>query len=314
MNPSKPEYLRISVTARCGLSCLYCRAPDRPCGDDSSELSVSALRLLAECAAAEGVRKLRLTGGEPLERDDLERIVSAVSSVAGIRETVLTTNGVALEARLGPLREAGLDRINASLDTLRPERFARITGVDAHAEVIRAVEKAAELFPLVKLNAVLLEGQNDDEVEDLVRFAAERGLRVRFVEYYGAISGAPGLKGVPSDRVLERIEAAFGRAVPMEGGALSVAKLYRLPEAGGALVGLIRSASTPPCRTCSKLRLTAAGELLPCLFARGGRSVREPLEEGRGGEVRAAMREVYASKRRSGPRGRRVSCVCEIGG
>ncbi len=310
MSAAKPRYLRLSVTRRCDLQCIYCR-PERGCSPPEGEFSPEQLRLLAECAAREGVRKVRITGGEPLQRSDLAEIVAALSSVPGIRETTMTTNGVGLESRVPELRQAGLDRVNVSLDSLREDRFARITGRHALPDVLAGISAAAEAFPQVKVNTVLLAGQNEDEVCDFVRYAARTGIRVRFIEFYGKCDAAGGAATVPAEKVKAAIEGEFGPMERLRGDPLSVEELYRL---GDGTVGLVRSLTGPPCGACSKLRFTAAGELLPCLFARAGVQIGHLLREDRRGEIRRTIRRVYATKRREGPRGRRIECARDIGG
>lgn len=311
-----PRYLRLSVTARCGLHCLYCRPRGCEPAGVQDELTVGQLRLLVQCAAAEGVRKVRITGGEPLQRPDLEEIVAAVSSVPGIAETVLTTNGVALAGRAAALRQSGLQRLNISLDTLRPERFAVIAGQDKHAEVMAGVGEAVRTFPAVKTNTVLLRGRNDDEIEDLVRFGARTGVRVRFVEYYRTACSLSTEEGLSAGEVRQRLERAFGPLVPVAKRALSAETVYQLPSGGlnGATVGLIASVTSPPCATCTKLRLTASGALLPCLFAESGESVRPLLETADRAAVRQAIRRAFARKERRGRRREVKGAVWAIGG
>lgn len=296
------------------MRCIYCHPGGPSDGPRDGELSVDELRLLAHCAATEGVRKVRVTGGEPLERSDLEDIVGAVSTVGGIRETCLTTNGVGLAGRAAALRHAGLDRVNVSLDSLKSARFALITGSESHGEVLEGIRRAADVFPTVKLNVVLLHGRNDDETEDFVEFSTRIGAQVRFVECYGTPRGAERLEGVPADEVLDRLRQRFGTLERLPGARLGVAETYRVPGAGGAVVGVIRSASAPPCDTCTRLRLTASGELLPCLFARKGFPLRPALQDGDGPAVRDAIRRAYAAKRRNGARKQRPVCACEVGG
>ncbi|MHC4592495.1 MAG: GTP 3',8-cyclase MoaA [Planctomycetota bacterium] len=314
MNTVQLEYLRLSVTSRCSLNCFYCRPAGIAEGLGSSELSVGQMRRLVECAAAEGARKVRVTGGEPLERADLEEIVAAISSVPGIRETVMTTSGVALAGRAHALEQAGLQRVNVSLDTLRPERFARLTGRDAHAEVMAGIEEARRVFATVKVNTVLLRGRNDDEIEDMVEFGASAGIRIRFVERYPTGCSAIGADYVTVGEAKRRVAQAFGALVPLPADSLSVESAYRLPGAVGATVGFIASASGPPCETCRKLRVTAAGVLLPCLFAQEGR----PLGQLLGAEdmegVRTTMREMLAAKRPGGQRRRVATAIWQIGG
>lgn len=295
------------------MRCTYCRGSGTPAGD-GRELTVEQIGLLAECAAAEGVRKVRLTGGEPLQRDDLEQVVRCVAGVGGVEEVCLTTNGVGLAERVAPLRRAGLDRVNVSLDTLRPDRFRTITGTCLHAAAVRGARAAGGVFDSVKLNAVLLRGVNDDEVVPLARFGAEHSFRVRFVEYYRARNSADGLEGVPSEEVLLRLRDAFQDLPRAPAEPLGVEEVYAVPSLGRATVGVIRSASCPPCDRCAKLRVTASGELLGCLFAESGAPLGPALRTGDRAGVRRAIRNVWAGKERTGPAGRRVGPVCQIGG
>ena len=312
MIPTRPDYLRLAVTGRCNLCCLYCRpegAAQEAAGPDPT---VPALRLLVECAAAEGVRKVRLTGGEPLLRADLEEVVRAVSSVPGIAETVMTTNGLGLGDRAPALREAGVRRVNVSLDTLRPERMAAMAGRDALAQVLDGVRAAAGVFPLVKTNTVVLRGRNDDELGAIVRFAAEVGARARFIEYYPTRS-APGLDGLSAADMLERLEAEFGPLEPVAGDGGAVETLYRVPSLGAA-VGLIASSRQPPCERCAKLRFSPDGRLMPCLFDAQGLDVAPLLAAGDADGVRRALREAFAAKGRCGRAGRVATSACRLGG
>lgn len=298
MSGARFQYLRLSVTARCSLNCVYCRPRGCEGTGGGAELTVSQLRLLVECAAAEGARKVRITGGEPLERQDLEQVVAAVSSVPGIAETAMTTNGIGLAGRARALREAGLDRVNVSLDTLRPERFVLIAGTDGHADVMAGIEEAVRVFATVKTNAVLLRGLNDDEIEELVAFAARTGVRARFIEYYRTNCTSVGQETVPAAEVLVRLERAFGPLVPLPADPLSVETAYRIPSAGNATVGLIASATDPPCAQCAKLRVTSAGVLLPCLFAETGLPLAPLLARGDADGLRASIRQALSIKER----------------
>ena len=299
----RPRYLRISLTARCNLACSYCR-PSGSAPDDGPEAepTVEEIGFLAACAAEEGVRKVRLTGGEPLLRPDLEEIASAVHAVPDIREVVLTTNGIGLGARAAGLRRAGLARANVSLDTLRPERFERITGSDRLSEVLAGIEAGARVFEEVKLNTVILPGVNEDEIADLARHAASQNVEIRFIERYGAQGVASDDEGaVTAGEIRRRLDAAFGVTLPEQGDALSPAKRYQVPALDGARVGIIASSSAPPCGSCAKLRFTARGELQACLFGPVGADIRPQLRARDAAAVRRAIREVYAAKRRTGP-------------
>lgn len=293
-----PQYLRISVTSRCNLHCFYCRDRDAS-ADGTGEPGVDEFELLARAGGAEGVRKVRITGGEPLLRRDLADIVRAVSSAPGIAETTLTTNGIGLAERAKELSHAGLDRVNISLDTLVAERFHAITGHTGHRRILAAIEECSRAFETVKLNTVLLPGVNDDEVESLVDFTAKRGLWIRFIERYtrrrfSERAGVP----VAMNSVKERLERIWGPLEPVEGARLSVEDSYRLPGLTQGRVGFISSVSTPPCGTCSRLRFTAAGALLPCLFAEEGIGLGSMLRAGDGRSVRRAIRRAFALKSR----------------
>jgi len=299
----RPRYLRLSVIARCNLHCFYCR-PEGGCEetDGLSDFTPDELALLVRCAAAEGVRKVRITGGEPLLRDDLEAVVRCVGAAAGPIETTLTTNGIGLDRRAAALKRAGLNRVNISLDTLRPDRFVAITGQDRHPEVLAGIEAAARIFCAVKLNTVLLRGVNDDEIEALVRFAAQQGVGIRFIERYSS-DGAENPPGEPilAAEVKQRLGQAFGALERLPSTPLSVEESYVLPSADGARVGVIASSSHPPCSDCAKLRFTAWGELRGCLFDSSGVDLKPLLQRKDVSAIRSALRETFAKKRRSGP-------------
>jgi cyclic pyranopterin phosphate synthase len=226
----------------------------------------------------------------------------------------MTTSGVGLADRARALREAGLQRVNVSLDTLRPERFEAMTGKSAHEEVLAGIAEALSVFAAVKTNTVLLQGRNDDEIESIVRFGARSGFRPRFVEYYRTGSGSADEQGVPMGVVRERVERAFGPLERVQGDPLSVESVYRIPSLGGSTVGFIASASAPPCEACSKLRVTATGLLLPCLFAERGTPLGPLLEAGDAPAVRLALRRAVAGKGgHVGPRRVRLG-VWAVGG
>jgi cyclic pyranopterin phosphate synthase len=282
---------------------VYCR--DGGCDAANGaplEPTVEEVRFLAECAASEGVRKVRLTGGEPLLRDDLEEIVAALKKIPGIGEAVLTTNAIGLAERAKALSSAGLSRVNISLDTLRHETFARIAGEDRLDDVLAGIEQATKVFDEVKLNAVLMRGVNDDEIETLVRFAAKIGTEIRFIERYGfRRPGDMPRDGVPVEEVRRRIEAAFGPIRPVQASPLSVADRFEIPSLDHALIGLIASSTHPPCDSCEKLRITSDGELRGCLFAASGVDVRPFLAAKDAASLRRAVRNVFSSKCRAGP-------------
>jgi len=304
MNPTRPGYLRVSVTARCNLHCVYCRPPGvRASCEPGPEPTCEDISVLVECAAAEGVRKIRITGGEPLLRGDLEQIVRCVSATAGIHETTLTTNGIGLARRARRLKEAGLDRINISLDTMHPDRFASITGHGRHQDVLEGIDAAARTFKVVKLNAVLLKGVNDDEIETLVAFAARNGLWLRFIECYSSrLVPTPAHAYVSAEEVKDRLRRAFGPLERVGSSMSSVEETYVLTSVGGAKVGVIASVTHPRCMECAKLRFTASGELRACLFDEQCINLVPLLKRKDRPAIRAAIRKAYTLKSQCRPR------------
>jgi cyclic pyranopterin phosphate synthase len=262
-------YLRVSVTDRCNLRCTYCLPEDAdfPFGDRDF-LSPGEIETMVGALVRLGIRRVRLTGGEPLVRKDLLEIVRRLKALPGLENLALSTNGTEL-ARLAPaLQEAGVDRVNISVDSLDPERFREITRRGDLAEVWRGVEAALEagLDP-VKLNAVLLQSNRDD-VERLAALTLDRPLHARFIEVMptGTNRLQPG-EFVSADDTRARLEERFGPLIPTElGPRTGPAKAYRFAGAVGT-VGFITPLSHTFCADCNRLRLTSRGELRLCLFA-----------------------------------------------
>lgn len=282
------EYLRVSVTDRCNLRCVYCMPPDGVAWQSHDNiLRYEEIARVVQAAAGLGMHKVRLTGGEPLVRPHLERLVEMIAAVPGIRDISMTTNAVLLAQQAQTLARAGLRRVNISLDTLRPERFAAITRGGQIAAVwqgIRAAEEAG-LVPL-KLNVVVVRGMNDDELVDFARLTFEHAWQVRFIELmplanendWGAGLPPAGQRHMAAAEVQAIITHAFGTSLqpvcsPNESGP---AALFRLPGAPGTL-GFISPVSQHFCPTCNRLRLTADGKLRPCLLDEGEMDVRAAL-------------------------------------
>lgn len=272
-------YLRLAVTDRCNLRCRYC-VPEE-CGPaGGAVLSGEALVEIARQAVLCGVKKIRLTGGEPLVRRDIAALCRSIADLEGLEELCITTNGTALETLAGPLREAGVDRLNVSLDSLRPQRYAALTRggrLEDVLEGLRAAERAG--FTGTKLNVVLLRGVNQDEIPDFVDLTRRFPLEVRFIELMPMVEGAPGYF-LPAGEVLQQCPDL----VPAGSGG--VARRYRLPGAPG-LAGLITPMSCRFCAECDRIRVTADGMLKPCLH-----SEREIDLRGLTGE---ALRQAIAS-------------------
>ena len=258
-------YLRISVTDKCNLRCRYCMPEEGVCKKDHGDMLTEDEFIMAvEAAAALGITKVRITGGEPLVKKNIVSICRRAAAVEGIREVCLTTNGLLLPKMAKELREAGVKRLNLSLDTLDPEKYAYITRIGQLEDFKAGLEAALDAgFEKVKINAVLIGGFNDDEIERLAGLTLEYPVDVRFIEMMPMYdSGDFDERAyIPYTKVLE----ALPEAVPVEADG-GVAKLYRLPGARGR-IGLISPVSAHFCGECNRLRLTADGKLKPCLHS-----------------------------------------------
>ncbi|MDE6455539.1 MAG: GTP 3',8-cyclase MoaA, partial [Dysosmobacter sp.] len=254
-------YLRLSVTDLCSLRCRYCMpAAGVPKRDHGDICSVEELVEITRAAADCGIRKVRLTGGEPLVHRGILDICRGAAAVPGVEELCLTTNGAALSRLAGPLREAGVDRLNVSLDTLRPERYAYMTRGGRLEEVFQGLKAAAAAgFTGTKLNVVLMKGFNDDEIPDFLDVSCRYPVEVRFIELM-PIGEGRNAQFLPAEAVLE--SNPYLR--PLEGSG--VARRYRSPGGRGT-VGLIEPLSRRFCAQCDRIRVTADGKLKPCLHS-----------------------------------------------
>ncbi len=279
-------YLRLSVTDLCSLRCRYCMpAGGVPKRDHGDIRSVEELVEITQAAVDCGVRKVRLTGGEPLVRRGILDICRGVSAISEVEELCLTTNGAALSQLAKPLRETGVDRLNISLDTLRPERYAYMTRGGRLEDVFRGLGAAAEAgFTGTKLNVVLMKGFNEDEIPDFVSLARRYPIEVRFIELMPIGEGGTA-QFLPAQAVLD----ACPDLRPIEGSG--VARRYRSPGGRGA-VGLIEPMSHRFCAACDRIRVTADGKLKPCLHS----SQEIPLRGLHGGALRQAIQAGVAAK------------------
>ncbi len=279
--------LRMSVTDRCNFRCTYCMprdafGPDHAFLPREALLTFEELARLARIFTGLGVTKLRLTGGEPLLRRDLPTLVRLLAAVPGIEDLALTTNGALLPDLAAPLRAAGLKRLTVSLDTLRPERFQRISDTAIPlAQVLAGLEAArAAGFGPVKLNCVVQRGVNDDEILDLAAFARDGGHTLRFIEFMdvGTTNGWKLDAVVSAEQIRERLHAAWPLE-PVDDPAGAVARTWRYRDGKGD-VGLIASVTAPFCRGCDRARLSAEGSLYTCLFAGEGLDLKGFLRAG----------------------------------
>lgn len=282
--------LRLSVTDRCNLRCEYCMPEAEYAWLPREDfLTPDELDRLADAFLSLGVSRIRLTGGEPLLRPELPEIVERLARKPGLVDLALTTNGVRLAPMATQLRAAGLKRITISLDTLRDARFEAISRRPELPRVLDGIRAAAAAFEEVKLDAVVLRGTNDDELEELLAFAATVRAELRFIEYMdvpGATRWAhPRL--VSRQELLSRLSTVFGAIEPIHSDPHAPAQRFRLPT--GQTFGIIASTTEPFCATCDRSRVSADGQWLLCLYALTGMDLRSPLRAGATGAALAAL-------------------------
>jgi cyclic pyranopterin phosphate synthase len=271
--------LRISVTDRCNFRCVYCRSADPENYRDHDEiLSWEELRRLAGIFVGLGIRKVRITGGEPLVREGVEEFIAHLKAL-GVRDLSITTNGHLLAERCDGLIAAGLQRINISLDSLDANKFERITRTWSYDKVMEGIEAAqkSRLAP-AKVNAVLVRGLNDDEVEAFAAFARERGVIMRFIEFMPLDADRHWSRElvVPVAEVYQRIHALWPlEQMPHEKS--ETARKYRFADGAPGEIGLIAPVTQAFCGHCSRIRLTADGRMRTCLFSKEDRNLRELL-------------------------------------
>lgn len=277
------HYLRISLTDHCNLRCVYCMPEDMVFRPKAELMQDEEITQLVRLCASLGFDKIRLTGGEPTVRANVVNIVHEITHTPGIRSVSMTTNGVLLEKLARPLAEAGLERVNISLDTLDPARFKRVTRWGNYDQVWRGIlaAEAAGLTP-VKLNAVVVRGFNEDDVVDMARLTLDHPWQVRFIEMmpFGGTTDLQLNQAVKAVEIKARIEAALGPLIPSNEGELDgEASIYRLKEGCGE-VGFISSVSAPFCAACTRARLTADGKLRLCLLRDKEVDLLTPLRAG----------------------------------
>lgn len=292
------NYLRVSITDRCNLRCRYCVDGSFGYIPHEEILTYEEMLRLVRIAARLGVQKVRLTGGEPLARKGIEYLLREINTINGISDVSLTTNGVFLGDKIKELQQAGLKRINISLDTMKKDRFAYITGVDAFDNVIRSIEMAtsAGLDP-IKINTVIIKGFNDDEILNFVKAARKWNHHVRFIEFmpFGDSSLWNSNEIITSSQIEDIIRAAFTLA-PSTTNDNGPARMYDI-EGGSGKIGFISPVSTHICSECNRIRLTSNGMLRPCLFSDTEFDVKTLLRNGGSDdEIATFMKEVVQAK------------------
>lgn len=289
--------LRVSLTDRCNFRCFYCLPHgEPPIAPKEQMLSYEEIEYVAEIFVALGIEKIRLTGGEPLMRRDIETIIRKLSKLKPhLHDLALTTNGYFLPGRAEALKSAGLDRITISLDSLKRDVFKKMTGVDVLDRVLQGIEaaKQAKLTP-IKINVVAVRGHNEDEIVDFARFARAHDIKLRFIEYMPLDSGHDWKRAdvVSGREIRERINEEFLLVkMNIERGAETSVR-YRFADGAPGEIGIIAPVTEPFCGACSRIRLTADGQIRTCLFSTVEHSLRDVL---RGGATRASVVEYIES-------------------
>lgn len=263
------RYLRLSVTDRCNLRCTYCMAEDMTFLPKSRVLSLEEMALVGQAFVELGVEKIRLTGGEPLVRNGIVQLAEKLGQLEGLRELVMTSNGVLLDKFAQPLRDTGMSRINISIDSLRPDRFTTLTRFGQLDDVLRGIDAAIEAkFDKIKLNAVVLNGTNDDEVLDLTQFAVDKGLDISFIEEMplGEIDSHNRVEtALESRSIREQLESKFTLETSDFNDRASGPSRYLQIADSDTKVGFISPMSDNFCASCNRVRVTAEGRLLLCL-------------------------------------------------
>ncbi len=275
------DYVRISVTDRCNLKCKYCVDGEFPFIPHDEILRYEEIIRFVRICAGLGVTKIRLTGGEPLVRKDIALLIKEIASVRGIADIGLTTNGVYLGKMIRELKEAGLKRVNVSLDTLKKERFAWITGIDAFDDVLKSIKLAVyEGLHPVKINTVIIQGFNDDEILSFAKLAKTRNVEIRFIEFmpFGQSNLWTSEKIITSQEIEETIRTRY-ELIPSVNIHRGPAKMFEIKDGLGR-IGFISPISSHICSECNRIRLTSWGGIKPCLFGQEEYDVKAMFRKG----------------------------------
>ncbi len=301
--------LRLSVTDRCNLRCKYCMPEEEYAWlPRDNVLTFEEMAAVTEYFTDLGVDKVRLTGGEPLLRRDLPRLVRLLFQNRKITDLALTTNGILLPDQAQDLFDAGVHRITVSIDTLRPDRFRALTRRDEHARVLEGIQVVRQVgFTGLKLDTVAIRGFNDDELADLIEFGKSHQAEVRFIEYMD-VGGATDWsmdQVLSRAAILEALSGRYGRITPVEEVSSAPAQRFLLPD--GTSFGIIPSTTTPFCATCDRSRVTADGMWYLCLYAKDGTDLRQPLRSGASPDaIRDLIRSVWQGRKDRGAEERKA--------
>lgn len=287
--------LRVSLTDRCNFRCFYCLPNgEPPLARKETILTFEEIEYACEIFVSLGIEKIRLTGGEPMLRKDIEKLIEKLARLKipnneisrsafrapHLKDLALTTNGHTFPRRAQNLKNAGLDRVTISLDSLQPENFKRITGIDALENVLQSIEaaKRAGLTP-VKINAVIVRGRNDDEIVDFARFARESGVKMRFIEFMPLDSARVWNKNsvVPGREIFRKVNEAFPLVLKEKSRGAETAWKYSFADGANGEIGIIAPVTEMFCGACSRIRLTADGQIRTCLFSTQEHNLRDVL-------------------------------------
>ncbi|WP_456479045.1 GTP 3',8-cyclase MoaA [Nautilia sp.] len=289
----KIDYIRVSVTSRCNFRCLYCM-PNTPFEWEPHEniLRYEEMFEFLRLAIDEGVNKIRITGGEPLLRKDLDVFVKMLHDYKPELDLALTTNGYYLKEYAKKLKKAGLKRVNMSLDSLKPKTAAKIAQKEMLEKVLEGLDEALKAGLKVKLNTVVMQGINDGEIVDLLDFAKSKGVTIRFIEFMENERAYPGIKRVDSQEILDKIAEKYKfKELPKDNSA---SRYFETD--GGYVFGIIEPHSEDFCKSCNRIRLTAEGYLIPCLFFTESYNIKEALRKGDINRAAEILKEVVANK------------------
>jgi len=288
----KVDYLRVSVTQRCNFRCQYCM-PEKPFEWIPKEelLSYEEMFKFIKIAIDNGVKKIRLTGGEPLVRDDLDKFITMIYAYKNDIDLALTTNGYLLKNQIDKLKKAGLKRVNISIDSLERETFWYLTKKDVMDKVKEGIEAAVDAGLYVKLNAVILKDINEHEVLDLYNYAKNLGAQIRYIEYMENENAYENLKTVPSVNIIKQIltKHHIEMQVTKENSA---AKIYK--DESGYEFGIIEPYDDSFCQTCNRIRLSAEGDLIPCLYYEDAQNIKSSLSSNE--KLEAVLKDVVWNK------------------
>jgi len=288
------DYLRVSVTERCNFRCQYCM-PEKPFSWVPKEnlLSFEELFEFMKVAIDDGVKKIRITGGEPLLREDLDTFIGMISNYASDIDLAMTTNAYLLKGTAQKLKDAGLKRINVSIDTLKPDIAKRIAQKDVLKNVLDGVDEALKVGLKVKVNMVPMKGLNAPEIIDVLEYSKERGMTIRFIEYMENQHAREEISGLKSDELLK----ILGEKYEFEDAGFdghSPSHYYKMKD--GYKFGIIEPYGDDFCKTCNRIRLTAEGNLIPCLYFDESMSIAKSIKEGDIKGAAAVLKEVIRTK------------------